>query len=473
MRGLQKAGAASVLWLVAASCGDDTGASETNRAQRARVNAEMDAGNPDAGSGGQALVPETKRSAPDAAVVQAQPKQRNEAQKPEQRPAMTPSTPERDEDAGAAKPTQPTASLEDLGQRLFQERALSQTGTQSCASCHASEQAFTGSADHDDPHLPVSRGALGNLLGTRNAPTAMYAQYIPPFEFREQQAEYRAIGGLFWDGRANTLSEQASQPFINLREMALPDVPALIAKVRKLSYAAMFEPLFGANPLRDEQAAYQHLTEAIAAFERTPRFHPFSSKFDASLRGQTPLSEPEQRGFELFKDNCISCHAGDVTSQDPQAWLFTDFSYVTLAVPRNLKIIDNEDASYFDLGLCQSTVVMDKVPAAVEDKAAFLATVCGAFRTPTLRNVARTQPYMHNGYFAELRDAVDFHVSRETDAARWYASTEGKYDDLPEQYWGNVTSEPPFDRKPGETPRLSSEELDAVVAFLSTLSDMP
>lgn len=382
---------------------------------------------------------------------------------------MTDSEPVQSDDDAGTLPTVPLeqATLVGLGERLFRDPSLSLTGTQSCSSCHEDQNAFTGNADRERPHFPVSRGAPNGQFGTRNTPTAMYAKFSPPFAFIEEAetpGEYTPTGGLFWDGRVSSLSDQAAKPFVNPREMALPDVPALIERVRKASYVWMFEPLFGPDPLDDVEQAYRHVTDAIAAFERTSRFSPFSSKFDAYLRGQAELSAQEALGFELFKDpekaNCIACHAGTLESREPRDWLFTDFTYDNLGVPRNLQIADNAAPDYFDLGLCQSEGVMSKIPQVIEDKAAFLASLCGAFKVPTLRNIAKTAPYMHNGYFDQLRDVVDFYVTRETEPARWYPraadGTVQPYNDLPEQYRANVnTTEVPYDRKLGEQPRLS------------------
>ena len=242
----------------------------------------------------------------------------------------------------------------------------------------------------------------------------------------------------------------------------------------------MFEALYGVSAWDEVATAYRHVTDAIAAFEQTDTFNPFSSKFDGFLRGEVQLSEQETQGFELFKDetkaNCIACHVGDPDSKDPRDWLFTDFTYDNLGVPRNTDIPDNKLADSYDLGLCGSALLVGRVPAEVTDKDAFVQTFCGAFKVPTLRNVARTAPYMHNGYFKQLRDVVDFYVTRDTDPGRWYPmAADGapdKFNDLPAMYKGNVnSSEAPYDRKPGEMPRLSPTEIDAVVAFLQTLSD--
>ena len=92
---------------------------------------------------------------------------------------------------------------------------------------------------------------------------------------------------------------------------------------------------------------------------------------------------------------------------------------------------------------------------------------------PTLRNIAVTGPYLHNGAFTRLRDVVAFYATRDTDPAHWYPGGK-KFDDLPADYHGNVnTSEAPYDRKPGQKPRLSEKDIDAIVAFLETLTDRP
>jgi cytochrome c peroxidase len=139
-------------------------------------------------------------------------------------------------------------------------------------------------------------------------------------------------------------------------------------------------------------------------------------------------------------------------------------------------IAENADPAYFDLGLCAQPGLASKVPADVGDKEAFVASLCGAFKVPTLRNVALTAPYMHNGYFKRLRDVVSFYVTRDTNPGRWYPrGSEGeprKFNDLPLAYHDNVnTSEVPYDRHPGERPHLDEHEIDEVVAFLDALTD--
>jgi cytochrome c peroxidase len=367
---------------------------------------------------------------------------------------------------------------QELGRLLFNDVNLSISRTQSCASCHEEAQAFTGN-NAPDPFFPVALGAFPTLVGVRNTPTAKYASFTPVFGFNDEDGEWVPSGGQFLDGRADTLAAQAAGPFVNPREMAMPDQASVVERIREADYAPLFERVFGAGALDDVDRAYTSLTLAIEAFERTAVFSPFSSKFDAVLRGEARFTREEARGFALFEDpdkgNCIACHVGDEASRAPEDWLFTDFTYDNLGVPRNAQIPDNADPAFFDLGLCQQPGLEARVPDAVEDKAELIAGLCGAFKVPSLRNVADTAPYMHNGYFRTLRDVVEFYVTRDTHPERWYPAVDGqiaKFNDLPPEFAGNVnTSEVPYDRGPGQAPRLSPREIDAVVAFLRTLSD--
>jgi cytochrome c peroxidase len=134
-------------------------------------------------------------------------------------------------------------------------------------------------------------------------------------------------------------------------------------------------------------------------------------------------------------------------------------------MPRNPRIAVNGDPAFFDLGLCGPE---RKDLAAHRD-------LCGAFKVPTLRNVARTALYFHNGAFGELREAVDFYARRDTEPGAWYpegAAGVRKFDDLPPGLEGSVNvTEVPYDRKAGETPALTPAEVDDIVAFLGTLDD--
>jgi cytochrome c peroxidase len=367
-----------------------------------------------------------------------------------------------------------------LGQAIFDDRRLSASGTLACAGCHVAERAFTGNNNPVFPFSSVATGAFPDLRGGRNAPTAMYMKFSPAFGFALDEDGYTPTGGQFWDGRADTLADQAKGPFLNPKEMALPSKAEVIARIRTGSYARLFRKVFGPGSLENVDTAYDDMADAIQAYEETSAFAPFSSKFDAVLRGRARFTPSEARGFALFidpgKGNCIGCHVGDLSSRDPADWLFTDFTYDNLGVPRNMDIAENGDPTYFDLGLCAQPGLASKVPADVGDKEAFVASLCGAFKVPTLRNVALTAPYMHNGYFKRLRDVVSFYVTRDTNPERWYpcgtAGEPQKFNDLPIVHHDNVnTSEVPYDRHRGERPHLDEHEIDDVVAFLDALTD--
>ena len=331
-----------------------------------------------------------------------------------------------------------------VGKLLYHDVNLSTPPGQSCASCHSPQAGF---AD-PDRDLPVSRGVKPWLTGNRNSPTAAYAAYSPSFHFDTVDGVY--VGGQFWDGRAATLEEQAKGPFLNPLEMANPDEAAVVQAVRQSEYARLFEEVFGQGALSRTEMAYDQIAEAIAAFERTAEVSPFTSKFDHSLQGTATLAAAEARGLALFNDpakgNCAACHPSTGVGGNPP--LFTDFTYDNLGVPKNplnpfyqLAPQYNPDgAAFVDRGLGQTT------GQASED---------GKFKVPTLRNLALTAPYMHNGVFATMKEVVEFYNTRDTDPQRWGApevAANVNQDEL-----GNLG--------------LSAQEVDDIVAFLGTLAD--
>jgi len=364
-----------------------------------------------------------------------------------------------------------------LGKRIFEDRNLSEPRGQSCASCHDPKHAFQG--DNGSPIPGIALGSTPDRIGHRKTPTVMYKTYSPAFGFYKDiddgKETLEAKGGQFWDGRASDLAEQAAVPMLDPVEMNNPSIEAIVEKVKTGPYAGLVTSVFGADAFSDPNAAMRNLTGALYAYEATERFAPFSSKFDDYLRGKAALTPIEARGFALFKDpekgNCIACHVGKVDSKDPTDWIFTDFTYDALGAPRNLKIPANADPTAFDLGLCKRPGL-----AAILPKEIKLASLCGAFKVPTLRNVAVAGAYYHNAAFTSLRDAVAIYATRDTDPQRWYPKLKtgeaDKFDDLPSAYKENVnTEEVPYDRKPGQRPRLSDQDVDALVAFLKTLTD--
>ena len=364
-----------------------------------------------------------------------------------------------------------------LGKRIFEDTNLSEPRGQSCASCHAPKHAFQG--NNGSPIGAIAAGSTPDKLGTRKTPTIMYKTYSPAFGFYKDEDEgKRNAGGQGRPvlGRPGVRSRRAGD-----RSPAQSDrdeQPLDRGDRREGEGGRLRRPGQGGlrgGRIRRSQERDGQLTSALFAYEATERFAPFSSKFDDYLRGKAKLTPVEARGFELFTNpkegNCIACHVGKSNSKDPTDWIFTDFTYDALGVPRNPAIPANADPTMFDLGLCKRPGL-----AAILPKEIKLESLCGQFKVPTLRNVAITGPYYHNGYFASLRDAVAFYATRDTDPKRWYPTLEtgevDKLNDLPGAYKANAnTKEVPYDRKPGQRPRLSDQDVDALVAFLKTLTD--
>ena len=369
--------------------------------------------------------------------------------------------------------------IEKLGERLFSDKTLSEPQGVACASCHDPARAFSGVNGSKIP--AVAAGAPAGAFGVRKPPGLTYAAFTPPFGFIDKEDETTGrmektpAGGQFRDGRAMDLEEQAAGPLLNPAEMANPSKAAVVEKIKNGPNAALMREAFGAQIFDDPNKAFDRVTQAIAAYERTTVFRPFSSRFDEVLRGKAQFTPQEAKGFELFKDkkkgNCLACHDGKEDSKESADWLFTDFTYDVLGAPRNRAIPANADPKTFDLGLCKRAGL-----AAVAPKDFEVESVCGAFKVPSLRNVALTAPYLHNGSLKTLRDAVAFYATRDTNPERWYPmDAKGrvqKYDDLPGKFHANVNvKEVPYDRKPGQKPRLTDEEIDAITAFLETLTD--
>ncbi len=214
------------------------------------------------------------------------------------------------------------------------------------------------------------------------------------------------------------------------------------------------------------------------------------------------MTAQEQRGLALFNDptkgNCAACHPSS-SANGTTPPLFTDFSYDNLGVPRNTNIPANSDTqapaytptdsddgfhTYYDLGICGPLRASDGLN---------LSGICGQFKVPTLRNIALTAPYFHNGRFATLQEAIGFYVRRDTNPDQFYPlladGSVTKFDDLPALYGGqflvNVTepgsdagyvgnvntAEIPYNRPLGGTPALSPDEINDLITFLCTLTD--
>lgn len=356
--------------------------------------------------------------------------------------------------------------VETLGETLFFDEALSFNRSQSCAGCHDPERAFAdGRPDHSGRAGAASLGADGVSLGDRNAPTVTYAALIPPFEFGQRvrhhkQDQHRVyegpMGGLFHDGRASTLADQAAGPPLNPIEMGMADQAFVVNRLREDAfYVEAFPALMGVDLFGPVDAAYAAMTQAIARFEETERFTPFDAKYDRFLRGEADLSFKELTGKSLFFSqftNCAICHQlegnGDPVNKFRET--FTGYEFHNLGVPANAELRARNGLTHTDEGLAAVT-------GRPEDR--------GKFRTPTLRNVAVTGPYMHNGVFRDLKTVVEFYDEViNPDVRAFNPETSAPWAD-PE-----VAETVATDLLKGGRP-LTDLEVESLVCFLRTLTD--
>jgi len=317
-----------------------------------------------------------------------------------------------------------------LGDRLFHDVRFSATGEVSCATCHEASKAFT------DSPLKVSQG-IRKLTGTRNAPTVLNSAYFET---------------LFWDGRSPTLEDQALHPFVNPVEMALKDHEPILKIVRTdPEYAKAFQAIFGKT---GERITMREVTQAIAAFERAQIAG--DAPFDRWFYGgeEDALTEQQKRGYRLFVNEarCVSCHVIEQTTA-----LFTNNRFHNVGVGINdIQKDVPELAGEFLHAKATLAEVDVKVltDARTSELGRFAVTRLfddlGSFKTPTLRNIALTPPYMHDGSLKTLRDVMVHYnnggVTKEGDPVNDFLS-------------GGIR---PLN--------LTEEQIDDVVAFMEALT---
>ena len=386
-----------------------------------------------------------------------------------------------------------------LGRDIFFDTSLSSSGKLACASCHSPDRAYGPPTDG-----PVMLGGPElKLPGLRTVPSLTYLERQPDFSIgpekedvddtvaplaQQAEAGKNAVrvekiatqtaqsenivpqGGLFWDGRADTLQIQASGPMLDPREMDGGSIEIIAEKLRNAPYAKKFTTLFGERILKDTKLLVAEATFAVGRYQvEEPSFHPYDSKYDYWLEGKARLTEAETRGLKLFNDpekaNCAGCHTS-APGRDGSPPAFTDTQYEALGAPRNLALSDTKDPGFFDLGVC----------GPVRKDIAEQTQFCGMFKTPSLRNTAVRRVFFHNGVFHTLQEVMDFYNFRDTNPEKIYpVGGDGKvqkYNDLPAQYHANVdVADPPFNRHLGETPAMTAQDETDIIAFLKTLND--
>ncbi len=342
--------------------------------------------------------------------------------------------------------------IEQLGEMLFFDVSLSKDKTQSCSTCHDPEHGFIDSRDNGVGSM-VSLGDDLKSRGARNAPTAAYAMLSPHFHFDAKKQEY--IGGQFLDGRENTLAGQAGGPPLNPIEMAMSDKKMVIDRVKEnATYVTILQEHFGEKVLEDIDQAYTAMTLSIETFEKSKTFAPFDSKYDRYLKGEYELSVLEDLGRTLFFSNdnltCAKCHV--LKGEDKAGETFSNYEYHNIGVPSNPVLIKKGiiAADFIDHGLLDNPNITDKRHD-------------GKFKVPTLRNVAVTGPYMHNGVFTSLRAVMEFYDKYNNkkrvdnpDTARPWAKAEVK-----ETVNLNLL----------KAKRLTDRKVDALIAFMELLTD--
>ena len=379
--------------------------------------------------------------------------------------------------AAPAVPASPLSPAAQAGARLFFDPSLSGSGKMSCATCHDPQHAYAPAND-----LSVQLGgADGKQPGTRAVPTLMYKEYTnaysDTFENPDMISAPGPGGGMTWDGRANTIAEQAAIPLLAPNEMAAASKAAVVDAVRNGASAEAFRSAYGAAVFDDTDKAFALVGAALQAFQVEDRsFHPYSSKFDRYRNNKVggALNDAEIRGLRVFLDpnkgNCMACHligGGNDGSQD----MTSDYSFSAIGVPRNMDIPANADPKYFDLGLC-GPLRTDHRPG--KDKGA--SATCGMFKTPVLRNVTTRHVFMHNGVFRSLEDVVRFYNTRDTAPEKWYPRDAkgkvNKFNDLPAKYRANIDDQMPLDqRRAGSQTPMTDQEMKDLIAFLNTLTD--
>lgn len=334
------------------------------------------------------------------------------------------------------------SSMQKLGMHIYKDKNLSLNKNQSCQTCHHPLAGFADRSNYLHPFdKVVSVGSDGVSLGGRNAPSSAYAGYSPVrhtvVDNADGSVEY--FGGMFWDGRmdgsvlGDPLAEQAQGPPLNPVEMAMESYQAVLEVIKDSTYYSLWPQVFKTGiadtPTIDD---WNNFAKAVAAYERSRDVTKFTSKYDLA---HNTFTAEEINGEALFQQHCATCHNTTTNGTflnniKPPKPLFTTYGYANIGVPANPLL----NLATPDLGL----------GADVDD-----ATQDGKFKIPTLRNIAVTAPYSHNGSFPTLKEMVSFI----NDSSQFKPEVATNVDTAV----GNLG--------------LNEDEINDLVAFLHTLTD--
>ena len=319
-------------------------------------------------------------------------------------------------------PATVTSARVALGQKLFFEPRLSGDGTVACVTCHDPDRAFTDGR-------PVSVGIRGRV-GQRNAPTVLNALYS-----KHQ----------FWDGRVDTLEEQAALPITNPFEMGSSSISDAVSRIASdKNYQTQFMQAFGRS------VNEQDMLSAIAAYERT--LASFDSPFDHFIAGEAnAITVSAKRGWELFntKARCHLCHALTENQQDTTLFIDNDFHNIGIGILRHnvapLAQRAERELAQGELAAIDTTAITSEMSVLGRFLVTRKQSDIASFKTPGLRNVVVTTPYFHDGSMQTLWDVMDHYNEGDGIADPWL--------DKDMQPLG-----------------LSESEIDDVVAFLASLT---
>jgi cytochrome c peroxidase len=408
---------------------------------------------------------------------------------------------------------QALTDMEQLGKSIFFDENLSINQNQSCAVCHTPEAGWTGPDSGINAAGAVYEGSIDGRFGNRKPPSSAYATSSPVLHYVIEKKEAVFVGGNFWNGRAtgemlgNPAAEQAQGPFLNPMEQALPDAACVVYRVCNpvvpADYPVVFEDIFEDAcdivwpadidevcgnegemvDLSDDdkinvEMAYDNIAVAIATYEGSPESNAYTSKFDYYLAGMVDLTKEEKMGLNMFKGKgkCANCHTLD-PGPNGEPPLFTDFTYDNLGVPRNPEnpwyladeIFNPDGYDWIDGGL--GDFLSSRL-----DYAQYASENLGKQKVPTLRNVDKrpdpefVKAYMHNGYFKDLRRVVEFYSTRDRKPAcpdPFTTDEDAQFMDC----WPEPEVAANVNTKELGKLNLTDKQIDAIVAFMKTLTD--
>ena len=422
-------------------------------------------------------------------------------------------------------PDNQVQQIELLGKLLLYDKELSVNRNEACAFCHMPEAGFTGPIAEFNHTTGSYPGSVRTRFSERKPQTHAYAPLSPVLHYNEGQGDL--VGGNFWDMRAtgrrlgNPAAEQAEGPPTNPVEMGLSDFSCAVYRASRRPYRALFESVWGAQafaidwpsdtdavcnrpgpPPADDPspvhltsvdrghaaATFDQMAQSIAGYESSHEVTAFTSKYDAVQAGKSQFTAQEQQGYDLFrgKAKCNECHRDGGPGEEP---MFTDFTASNIGTPANPDlpfyaegepdargyVANKRGQSFVDLGV--GGFLADghplSQPSAVDARWKPLASQnLGRFKVPTLRDVDKrpmpdfVKAYAHNGYFKSLKQIVHFYNTRDVlPRCAPHDPREGT------GCWPAPETTDNMNKSKVGNLGLSSEEEDALVAFMQTLTD--